>query len=274
METQWPQSPFKHAARALLFSAALVLLSSSTSRADFTIVTPSESDRNATILHLTYRADRLVARDLAHIELRVEVTGNDPGAIEAELKRRMTAAMEHATKLEGTTVQIGAFAVVRQTPTAYPHAVPGVGFQAGTDAGTAVLAAGGEWKAAQLITLDGRDMRGLVKLVTQLQQDGATISDTRFDVSPETLAAVRMELTTEGLAKLRAEAQQVAGDMGMQIERYRNLDVSTLNPEVTPSRFVGFQQATAAGLTTLQAGEMNVSVIVNASVALTPKVNP
>lgn len=274
METQWPRPLYTHASRALLFSAALLLLSCSPSQADLTIVTPSDSDRNATNLHLTYRADRLIARDQAHIELRVEVAGNDPRAIEAELNRRMTAALAHATKSEGTTVQVGAFAVVRQTPTPYPRAVPGIGFQTGADANTAMLAAAGEWKAAQLITLVGRDMRGLVRLVTQLQQDGAIISDTRFDVSPETLAAVRKELTTEGLAKLRAEAQQVAGDMGMQIERYRNLDVTTPNPEVTPTRFIGVQQASFAGLTTLQAGEMDVSVIVNANVALMPKLNP
>jgi predicted secreted protein len=274
METQWPQPLYKHSSRALLFSAALLLLSCSPSQADLTIVTPSDSDRNATNLHLTYRADRLIARDLAHIELRVEVAGNDPRAIEAELNRRMTAALAHARKSEGTTVQVGAFAVVRQTPTSFPRAVPGVGFQAGADANTAMLAAAGEWKAAQLITLDGRDMRGLVRLVTQLQQDGAIISDTRFDVSPETLAAVRQELTTEGLAKLRAEAQQVAGDMGMQIERYRNLDVAAPYPEVKPARFIGVQPASFAGLTTLQAGEMDVSVIVNANVALMPKLNP
>jgi predicted secreted protein len=274
MDAHWPRPLVKLSSRALLFSGALLLLSCSTSRADLTIVTPSDSDRNVTNLHLTYRADRLVARDLAHIELRVEVAGNDPRAIEAALNRRMRAALEHATKSAGTTVEVGAFAVVRQTPTPYPRAVPGVAFQAGADANTAMLAAAGEWKAAQLITLVGRDMRGLVTLVTQLQQDGAIISDTRFDVSPETLAAVRKELTTEGLAKLRAEAQQVASDMGMQIERYRNLDVTTPNPEVTQARFIGIQQAAFAGLTPLQVGEMNVSVIVNANVALVPKIKP
>jgi predicted secreted protein len=274
METQSPQPLYKYPSLALLFSAALLLLSCSPSRADLTIVTPSVSDRNATNLHLTYRADRLIARDLAHIELRVEVAGNDPRKIEAELNRGMTAALAHVRTSEGTTVQVGAFAVVRQTPMPFARAVPGVGFQAGAAPNAAMLAVAGEWKAAQLITVVGRDMRGLMKLVTQLQQDGAIISDTRFDVSPETLAAVRQELTTEALAKLRAEAQQVAGDMGMQIERYRNLDVTAPYPEVTPARFIGVQPASFAGLTTLQAGEMDVSVIVNANVALMPKVNP
>lgn len=273
MPSHSPLRLFKHSSRALLVSAALLLLSTAASRADFTIVSPSDSDPHATNLHLSYRAERLVPRDLAHIELRFEVTGTDPTAITAELNRRVTAAAQHASKLQGATVTVGAFAVVRQTPASFPGAVPGIALQPGAYGTASVLVATGEWKAAQLLTLSGSDMRGLVSLVTQLQQDGAVISDMRFDLAPETLATVRKELTSEGLAKLRAEAQQVAGTMGMQIERYRNLDV--MPTEAMQTRFVPYQPAIAtAGFNVLQAGELNVSVIVNANVSLTPKVSP
>ena len=268
-----PRPLFTPSSHALLVSAALLLLSPSASRADVTIVNPSESDRNATVLHLSYRAERLVPRDLAHIELRIEVTGTDPAAIEAELNRRMTAATQHAAKLQGTTVTVGAFAVVRQTPTSFPGAVPSIALQPGANGNQVVLAATGEWKAAQILTLSGSDMRGLVGLVTQLQQDGAVVSDMRFDLAPETLATIRTALAGEGLAKLRAEAQQVAGEMGMQIERYRNLDIAS--PDAMQTRFMPYQPATAvAGLNALHAGEMDVNVIVNANVSLVPKVNP
>lgn len=274
MTAQRPRPMFPHSSRTLLLAAALLSISPCASRADVTIVTPSESDRNATNLHLSYRADRMLARDLAHIELRFEVSGDDPGAVEAELNHRMAAALDQAKQLEGTAVEIGAFAVVRQTAASLPHAVPSVAVQAGMDANAAVLAAAGEWKAAQLLSLAGRNLRGLAGLTTRLQKDGAIVSDMRFDLSPETLAAVRKELAGEALSKLRAQAEQMASDMGMQIERYHNIDVATPNPEATQARSLGVQQATAAGLTVLQAGEMNVGVVVNATVSLARKANP
>jgi predicted secreted protein len=272
MTGQWLRLP--STCRLALFCAAFLLLSASASRADMTIVTSPDSDRNATMLHLTYRAERLVARDLAHVELRFEVVGNDPAELEAEVNRRISAGAETAAKLAGTTVTVGPFAVVRQPATSYARTIPGGGMRPGADPNMAVIAEG-EWRVSQLLTLVGRDMRGLAELTTQLQKDGAGILDMHFEVAPETLGTVRQELGSEGLAKLRAEAQQVATDMGLQVERYRNLEISPANPEAMPARYFGVQQAVAAAaFPLLQAGEMTVSVTVTANVSLIPKSNP
>lgn len=260
---------------ALLLALPLLAATATVAPAsEFTIVTQGGDSEHSTNLHVVGHAERLVPRDLARVELRIEITGGDPKALETELNQRVAAALDRAKKLPGLKIETGAFAILHQVPPAYPRAIQSMPMQPTGDGNAALLATAGEWKASQLLSLASQDLRGLVGLLTDLQKDGAVVSEMRFEVAPDTLAAVRKELTAEAIANLRAAAEQTAGAMGMRIERYRSLDIATPNLEMAQMRQPFPQPGVNAGNIVLQASDVTVGMTANANVSLAPSTTP
>src|SRR5262249_6553427 len=70
-----------------------------------------DTERPTTVLHLSQAAERTVVRDLLRIELRVEASGADAQTVQAEINRRMAAALDRARQVQGVKVETGFYDV-------------------------------------------------------------------------------------------------------------------------------------------------------------------
>ncbi|MGH6980721.1 MAG: SIMPL domain-containing protein, partial [Stellaceae bacterium] len=132
-----------------------------------------------TILHLDQTAERIVPRDRLTVDLRAEATGADPRAVQAEVNRRMTAALARIKAVNTVEAASGNYSTYPFTP-------------AGPDGKPKPPA---QWRTTQEVTLVSRDFPAALALAGQLQADGLLIGDMRFDIAPETLRAQQQVLT-------------------------------------------------------------------------------
>ena len=203
---------------------------------------------NATVLHLSDSAERRVARDRLRAELRVEETGTDPRKVQAEINKRMAAALDRAKAVKSVRVETGGYSVYEDRSKT-----------------------GGErWRGQQSIALIGTVFADVLTLSGELQKAGLVFSGMSFDLQPETARAIEDELTAEALARLRARAERVAAEMKLDVIRYREVRVGNVNrepirPMMTMRADAGFEAAKAP---VAQAGEQVVQLTVEADVLL------
>ena len=163
------------------------------------------ADPAPTILHLDQTAERIVPRDRLTVDLRAEATGADPRAVQAEVNRRMTAALAKVKGATAVKAASGNYSTYQTTPSG-PDGKPKPPAQ---------------WHATQELTLVSRDFPAALALAGQLQADGLLIGDMRFDIAPETLHAQQQVLTDEALTALTARAGQVAATLHLPCRGYQ-----------------------------------------------------
>ena len=216
------------------------------------------SDNNATVLHLTERGERMVKRDRLAAELRVEARDGDPARLQAEINRRMAAALERAKAIAAVTATTGGYHVYQQPP--------------GTAAADGASANPPRWQGMQSLLLQSRDAATLLTLIGTLQQQGLLLSSLAYELTPEAARAVEDELTKEALARLRQRAERVADDLGMAVERIRDLQIGNADgTQPLPRAFLAARSPNAAPAPVAEPGDATVSVSVSGEVLLAPR---
>lgn len=208
---------------------------------------------NGTVVHLVERSERMVKRDRLVAELRVEADDPDPARLQAEINRRMAAALEVAKAVAGISLTTGSYGVYQQ-----PVSPP-------TD--RAQL----RWHGAQSLQLRSTDAGALLALIGMLQQKGLVLSSLAYELTPEAARAMEDELTKEALARLRQRAGRIADDLGMSIDRLRNLDVGNADGTQPIARPFAVRAAGAAPAPVAEPGDVTVSLSVSADVLLAPR---
>ena len=204
-----------------------------------------DAERPTTVLHLSQTAERTVVRDLLRIELRVEASGPDAQTVQAEINRRMVAALDRARQVQGVKVETGFYDVGEERPQNGPA----------------------RWRGGQSVILTGKDADSMLKLAGALQADGLSTSSIAYEVSPETVRGAEEDLTAEALAALDHRAAAIAEQMHLAVLRYRDLHVG--NAE-TGGRPVPRFAAMAAAAPVAEPGEGKIRVTIEGELLLVP----
>jgi predicted secreted protein len=206
-----------------------------------------------TIIHLTEKAERMMARDHLRAGLAVEVTGPVAAQVQAEINRRMEAAIAKAKSVSTVKVETGGYSV-------YPERSPNKPTV---------------WHGQQTLNLSSDAVADLLQLVGDLQQQGLNTQGFTFEVKEETLRAAQDGLTADALASLRSRAEKVAGDLGVTVQQIRDLTVGNAEGGARPPMPMFAMRAGVAAAPApppvAEPGDAEVSVSVQAEVWLAPK---
>jgi uncharacterized protein len=232
---------------ALALAALLSLLPLAASAAD-----EPQPPAAATILHLSERAERQVPRDELVLLLRVEATAKTARDAQAEINRRMPAALDEAKKVTGVKVETPAMNVfeVRE-----PNKQP-------------------VWRATEALQLRSKDFTATLALLGKLEEQGLLVSALNFEVSHDALKSIEDALTAEALKRLQVRAEAIAGDMGLAVDHVRSVQIGGAGePGPRPLLYGGIAaaRATASPPPAAEAGEAAISITVNAEIWLMPK---
>ena len=203
-----------------------------------------------TEIHLTEQATRMIAPDRLRAQLRVEAKSSDARQLQADINRRMQAALDKAKRHPEVTAETGAYAVNRDYSAKDKE----------------------RWLGTQVLILSGKDFGALLALAGELQGDGMLVSDMRYEVARETLAAAQSALTASALAALKTRAGEVAAALGLALDRFKSVTVGNATTNVNPMPMARFQAAGMAASPmpppAAEAGEATVSLTVTADVIL------
>jgi uncharacterized protein len=202
-----------------------------------------------TVLHLNQSAERRVARDLLHADLRAEDGGADPKSVEAAINRSMEKALGAAKDVKGIDVSTGAYAVHRETPSG------------GTP----------DWAGSQALVLSGTDSAALLALTATLQSDGLVMSNLEYEVSPAAVRGVESALTSEALSALGQRAAAIAQQLRLSVLRYRDVTVGNAETGGGPMRFGALMAGATMPAPVAAPGEATVRVTVSAEILLGTK---
>src|SRR5690606_2680445 len=111
-------------------------------------------DPSLTRLRLVETAQRTVRQDRLRAMLRAEVSGPDARRVQAEINRRMAAALERAKAEPSVRVETGTYSLYEERP---PNA-------------------GTTWRGQQSLALIGTEFSDVLALAGELQQTGLVFS--------------------------------------------------------------------------------------------------
>jgi uncharacterized protein len=210
------------------------------------------ADEGLTRLRLVETAQRTVRQDRLRAMLRAEVTGPDARRVQAEINRRMTAALERAKSNGSIRVETGSYSL-------YEERQP---------------SGGTTWRGQQSLALIGTEFSEVLALAGDLQQSGLVFSGMQFELRPETARAYEDEMTSEAIQRLKERGDKVAAGMGLKVVRVRELSVGNVlgdQPPRPPIR-MRMEAATAqAAPPVAEAGDQIIQISVQAEIVLGPK---
>jgi uncharacterized protein YggE len=90
------------------------------------------------------------------------------------------------------------------------------------------------WIANQTLELRGTNSEALLSLVAQLQGLGMTIGNLGWQVPQDEMDAAGRKARLEALTKLRQEASDAAGTLGMSVAGYQDIDLTGGSSPPTP----------------------------------------
>jgi predicted secreted protein len=211
---------------------------------------------SGTILHLTQTVERKVTRDRLSVEFRVEATGGNPKSVQAEINRRMTAALAKAKAVSSVKAQTGEYQTYRTNPTGAdgkPKGAP-------------------EYQSVQTLSLTGEGFDDLLALAGDLEAQGLLMSGMNFDVLPATLRKVEDDMTADALNRVTERSRLVAANLGMRMARYRDLTVGNVEQPggMRPPGAVMMARAEPSPMPApaAEAGEATVSLTISAEIML------
>ena len=224
---------------------ALALLAPAPALAADTTAPPS-----LTVIHLSERAERLMARDRLRAGLAVEVTGPVAQQVQAEINRRMEAALAKAKSVSTVKAETGGYSVYPERSSVKPTL----------------------WHGQQTLNLVSDAPADLLALMGDLQQQGLATQGLTFEVKEESLRKAEDGLTADALAALRRRAEAVAGDLGMSVQQIRDVTVGNADGGVRPPLpMMRAAAAASAPPPVAEPGDAQVSVTVQAEIWLAPK---
>jgi uncharacterized protein len=208
-------------------------------------------DDSLTRVRLVETAQRTVRQDRLRAILRAEVTGADARRVQAEINRRMTAAVERAKVATSIKVETGSYSLYEERP---PNGGP-------------------TWRGQQSLALIGTEFNDVLQLAGELQQAGLVFSGMQFELRPETARAYEDELTNEALKRLRERAEKIAAAMDMKVIGIREISVGNVLGDTPrpPVRMRMDMAAQAAPPPVAEAGDQIIQISVTAEIAVGPK---
>jgi uncharacterized protein len=245
-----PQQESAMLQRILLLGAVLLAVPAAAPAGHADTPTADRGD-GLTVLHLAETADRMVKRDRIRVDLRAEATGPDARRVQAEINKRMTAALERARAVPSVKPETRGYSVYEERPQNAPA----------------------RWRGSQTLSLVGRDPGELLALAGELQGDGMAMSGMSYDVAPETARSLQDDLTGEALVRLKQRAEAIAASLDLGIVRYREIRVGNVDggrPPPVPMRAMLAQGSAPMPPPAAEAGDATVQVTVDADVVLAP----
>ena len=210
---------------------------------------------NGTLLHLSEPAQRLVARDQLRAVLRVEAVDTDAAKLQADINRRLDAALAKAKSVTTLRVETSGYSV-------YPESGPSVVSKTRTN----------QWHGSAGLSLIGQDAATLLALVGELQKEGLVLSSLAYELTPAAARAVEGDLTDEALSRLKERAGKIAATLGLSVERIRDLRVgNALGTQPVPRVFAQQMAAPSSPAPVAEPGEATVTVTADADIVLVPK---
>lgn len=235
--------------RSVSLAAALLIAAAAPLRAQpapTPILAPS-----GTALTLSTHADKSLPRDQLQAELQVEAVDANAARVQADVNRRMAAALAHAKIVAGIVVETTGYSVYQE------HDAKGSATR---------------WHGSQAIRLTSSDFPALLNLVGALQGQGLALSNLAAELSPAAAKAAQDELTDTALKDIRARADRIAATLGTHVERYTELRVGNASVPPVPIHFMAAKVALSGSMPppAAAAGDATVSVNVDATVLLAP----
>lgn len=236
---------FRPLALALLLIAAGMV----TARAQAPVTQNPATPNNVSVLHLTETAERLVARDRLRADLAADVTDPDAAKVQAEINRRMSAALQRIKAVPDLQVETNGYSVYQERPEKAPP----------------------RWHGSQSVSVTAKDFAPLLALVGTLQQEGLVVRGLIPLLSREARQATEDELTATALDRLQKRAARIATQLNSKIDLYRDVRVGNaaapgpvpmMRAAAAPSSFSPAPPPVA------EPGETQVSVTVEADIVL------
>lgn len=213
---------------------------------------PAFAQGEAPKLALRQTAERDVPQDRLTASLRVEAAAATPAAVQADVNRRMEAAIARARTVAGVRAETTGYSTWEERPANQPR----------------------RWRGQAGVNLVGKDSAAVLALAGALQEQGLAMSGLRFDLTPEAARAIEDALTTEALARVRARADKAADALGLRVTGISEIRVGEAGGSAPPPRPV-MMRAMAAGAEAAapvaEAGLATVRVEVDATFRLGPK---
>lgn len=214
---------------------------------------PAARDDGITVLHLSEFAERALRQDRLTIQLRAEVTGPDAARVQAEINRRMSAALERARAVPNVRAETRGYWVHQERPQNAPV----------------------RWRGQQTLALIAGDTAAALTLAGELQQGGLVMSGMNFDLRPESARAAQDALTAEAIGRLRERAARVAEAMTLTVRQIRDLRVGQVDGTMPPRPLMmRAEAASAAAPPVAEPGESTIRVTVDAEIVLAPRSTP
>jgi predicted secreted protein len=201
-----------------------------------------------TVLHLSETAQREVPRDRLRVELAAQAVDANASKVQAEINRRMTAALARIKSVPDIAVETQGYSVYEERNDKGPTS----------------------WHGSQSVAVTGKDFGAVLALVGTLQQDGLIVQGMTPELSREARQAVEDELTDVALQRLRRRADHIAAGLGAKVDMFRDLHIgNAAPPSPVPLRaMMAMKGSAAAPPPVAEAGEATVSVTVSADIAL------
>jgi predicted secreted protein len=218
------------------------------------LATFAASAQTPTILTLSDSAERELVQDRLSVSLRAEATAPTAATAQAEINRRMEAAIARAKTVAGVHVETGGSWAFEERPQNQPR----------------------RWRAAATLNLTARgaDSAALLVLAGGLQEMGLAMSGLAFDLTRETARAAQDSLTDEALQRLQARAARVAAALDRRVLSIQSVRVGETSGEGRPSPRMALRataMADAAPAPSAEPGRTLVRVDVEAEILLGPK---
>ncbi|HKT18344.1 MAG TPA: SIMPL domain-containing protein [Stellaceae bacterium] len=200
-----------------------------------------------TMLHLSETAERNAPNDRLRVQLAAEYADRDATKVQAEINRRMGAALKQIKATPDIAVETEGYSVYEERSDKAPP----------------------QWHGSQTISLTAKDFAQLLSLVGGLQQDGLVVKGMAPELSREARRAVEDSLTDEALGRLRQRAAHIAATLGTKVAGMREVRIGNAASPPVPLRAMAMARAMPAPVA--EPGEAKVSVTVSADIALTPQ---
>ncbi|MCZ8312084.1 MAG: SIMPL domain-containing protein [Magnetospirillum sp.] len=204
-----------------------------------------------TVLTLTESAEREIVQNRLTVSLRAEANAATAAAAQAEVNRRMEAAVARAKTVAGVTVQTGGAWANEERVQGRPV----------------------RWRAVATLDLISSDAASLLALVGGLQETGLAISGMGFDLTREAARAAQDALTEEALVRLQARAARVAAALDRRVAAIRTIRIGETGNAMPQPRMAlrAAAMADAAPAPVAEPGRTSVRIDVEAEILLEPK---
>ena len=240
--------------RFLIFLAAALLILPAYAHADDRSFSILDLPEGHSLLTLSATESKAVQEDLLQARLRIEIEGQDPGAVQEKINKIMEDALALTEGKDSVKTSTEEYHIYQR--------------RKGNSAREVIV-----WRGQQGIMLSGKDPAPILKLVTKMQEDlGMTINRLSYILSADKADSVRDSLMEAALSQLKAKADRAAKALGKSAAELLDISIGhsqggdELYPRLESARLMAADSAPANAA----AGEQRISLTVSAKALLKP----